>query len=145
MFKTRAFYGDFKISAEIDGARVEKTFSHLQDGDVVEIELPVTTTGVNDAQTAPLVFRLGAVYPNPFNSQTRLVFDLPSSGRVQLQIVDAVGRGIVTLMDSQAQAGQHTLVWNGENADRLAVSSGVYFCRLCFGGESRTAKILLLK
>ena len=135
VFKTRAFYGDFKISAEIDGAKVEKTFSHLQDGDVVEIELPVTTTGVNDAQTAPLVFRLGAVYPNPFNSQTRLVFDLPSSGRVQLQIVDAVGRGVVTLMDSQAQAGQHTLVWNGENADHLAVSSGVYFCRLCLAAR----------
>ena len=144
-FKSRAFYGDYKISAEIDGVKVEKMISHREDDIDIEIVLPVTTTGVNNAQINPQDFHLSAVYPNPFNSQARIDFDLPFSGHVRMQIIDTNGRDVAILADSQAQAGQHSVVWAGENAAGEAVSSGVYFCRLSFNGSIKIAGLLLLK
>jgi hypothetical protein len=93
----------------------------------------------------PVDFRLGDNYPNPFNPSTKISFDLPVSGRVNLRIHDVRGRVVRTLAAEELPFGSHTLVWAGVDERGRAVPSGVYFYRLETPGFTATRKMLLLK
>jgi hypothetical protein len=85
-------------------------------------------------------YYLFANYPNPFNPETRISFDLPQSGPTQLQIFDINGRIVTTLLTGMTSAGHHDLAFNG-----AMLPSGVYFYHLQSGNYSATRKMLLLK
>ena len=61
-------------------------------------------------------------YPNPFNTSTVIEFSLPHEEHVNLSIYDILGREVDELIDSKLIAGQHRIVWRGDD-----VSSGIYF------------------
>jgi hypothetical protein len=88
----------------------------------------------------PADFTVLAAYPNPFNSSTRIRYDLDRQSKVQLQIFDLQGRLITTLLDDVSEPGRHELLWNADN-----LSSGTYFIRLHTPQTTRTQKLLLLK
>jgi hypothetical protein len=80
--------------------------------------------------------------PNPFDPKTgptELNFILTESGEVSLTIYDAMGREIRTLIDATLEKGQHTVRWDGKDANGSFVASGVYVCRL--SNESHVASI----
>jgi hypothetical protein len=81
-----------------------------------------------------------AVYPNPFNAQTQIRFDLPQAGNVTLKVFDVLGREVETLLDKPLIAGNHIYFWNGANEP-----SGMYFVRLESGKSRITQKLMLLK
>lgn len=85
-------------------------------------------------------FRLKQNYPNPFNPTTTISFSLNRGGRVQLKVIDLLGRDIQTLVDGALGAGTHAAVFT---ADRLP--SGVYVCVLSSGGARRAMKMILMK
>jgi hypothetical protein len=101
-----------------------------------------STTGVGDT---PSVTTLGQNYPNPFNPETSIPFTLAREGRVVLQVFDANGRLVATLLDENRSAGQHVAHWNGRDARGRVSSSGVYFARLETRGSEQTRKLVLLK
>jgi flagellar hook assembly protein FlgD len=68
--------------------------------------------------------------PNPFNPRLEIAYSLPQAGRVQLEVFDARGRLVRTLLRASAPAGNGTLVWNGVDATGRPVASGVYQLRL---------------
>ncbi len=84
-------------------------------------------------------------FPNPFNPHTSLRFVLPSDGNVQLGIFDSSGRLVRQLMDDVLPAGRHEVIWNGQNGQGYAQSSGVYLSRLTFLGEERMGRLILLR
>jgi hypothetical protein len=90
--------------------------------------------------TNPRSFCLEQNYPNPFNPSTTIVFDVPKSGLVVLDVLDLQGRDVETLVDGVEVVGQHRVVFDGSG-----LASGEYFCRLRSGGFSQVRKILLLK
>jgi hypothetical protein len=79
-------------------------------------------------------------YPNPFNAQTTINFNLPEAGAVNLSVYNLMGQKVVTLIDSELPAGEHSVIWDGSNA-----ASGVYFYKLQIGDEVTTRKMNLLK
>lgn len=81
-----------------------------------------------------------SAYPNPFNAQTTIAFDLPKTGDVSLKLFDLLGREVETVLQEHMNAGTHTF-----NYDAAALPSGVYFVRLEAGGFQSTHKLLLLK
>jgi hypothetical protein len=81
-----------------------------------------------------------AAYPNPFNSKTRIVFDLPSRARISLDVFDLNGRSVATLEPFVLSAGFHELSWS---AGRL--TSGVYLIRLQANDLSATKKVILVR
>lgn len=83
--------------------------------------------------------------PNPFNPQTAIRYDLPSSGRAQLFVLDVNGRLVRTLVNEEQTAGSHSVVWNGRDDAGNAVASGVYFSVLDAGKHRLTRKLVLLK
>ena len=89
---------------------------------------------------APDEFRLYQNYPNPFNSNTKIRFDLLKSGEVKLEIFDALGRKVATLINERKQSGTYEVMFEFEN-----LNSGVYFCKLSSENLSLNMKMLLIK
>ncbi|NQV19688.1 MAG: T9SS type A sorting domain-containing protein, partial [Armatimonadetes bacterium] len=85
-------------------------------------------------------------YPNPFNPETKIVFNLPEEGNVKLEIYNIKGQKVKILMDCYTSPGDFELIWNGKDDNNLQVGSGVYFYQLNINGNSEAInKMILLK
>ncbi|MDD3095294.1 MAG: T9SS type A sorting domain-containing protein [Candidatus Marinimicrobia bacterium] len=81
-------------------------------------------------------------YPNPFNPQTLLNFEVPMAGSVHMALYDMSGRLVRTLMQRYCDAGSHTLRLRA-TAD---MSSGIYLVRMNVDGRTgAVSKVLFLK
>jgi len=113
----------------------------------------VIPLGMRDIAYAPPVgepvsrpgLSLDGAYPNPFNPATTIRFFVPEAGTVSLRIYDVAGRLVQRLVSGPTPAGEHAVEWDGRSANGNAVSAGVYFARLEWGGETQMKKIVLLK
>ena len=88
----------------------------------------------------PTKMQLHQNYPNPFNPQTTIGFNLPVAGQVSLTVYNTIGQKIVTLVDQQMKAGQHSVTWNASS-----VSSGIYFYKIQMDNRVQVRKMVLLK
>ncbi len=79
-------------------------------------------------------------YPNPFNPDTRIEFDLPASLKVKIGVYDIQGRHITTLMDAVRPAGRHSVRFSG-----AGLSSGVYLYKIDAGDHILIRKMILVK
>jgi len=85
-----------------------------------------------------------SVYPNPFNPETNIKFNIPKASYVKLVIYDLLGREVVTLADDYISAGENSVKFNGKN-----LSSGIYLYQLTAGYNAdnflKSGKLMLLK
>ena len=79
-------------------------------------------------------------YPNPFNSTTRIAFQLPYPSHVNLSIHDQQGREVTVLLNQNLTSGSHEVRWQAKDqpsgmyhcimdADGFKISKGVAFVR----------------
>lgn len=95
--------------------------------------------------TQPLGFSLGQNYPNPFNPFTTIVYTVPRSNHVRIEIFDATGSRVRRLVDDVQDAGTRTVTWDGENEVGQQVAAGVYLYRLTIGSNVASRKMILVK
>ncbi|MBN2070749.1 MAG: T9SS type A sorting domain-containing protein [Candidatus Krumholzibacteriota bacterium] len=93
----------------------------------------------------PVVYALAQNYPNPFNPSTRIRFDLPAPGHVNLSVYNASGQLVKTLTDREWVAGSHSVDWKGTNNAGAKAASGIYFYRIDAEEFSSTKKMVLLR
>ena len=93
----------------------------------------------------PNGFQLAQNYPNPFNPSTTIEFTLSRNAAVSLEIYNALGQRVRTLVDGPTKAGQHAVEWDGTDDAKAHLSSGVYFYRLTIDGASDVRKMVLVK
>ncbi|MYE91676.1 T9SS type A sorting domain-containing protein, partial [Candidatus Poribacteria bacterium] len=91
-----------------------------------------------------------ANYPNPFNPETWIPYQLAHAADVTLTIYDTEGVLVRQLDLGYQQAGYHTdrtraAYWDGRNQLGESVGSGVYFYQLRVGDYSTTRKMVILK
>ncbi|MDP8201896.1 MAG: T9SS type A sorting domain-containing protein [Candidatus Tenebribacter burtonii] len=82
-------------------------------------------------------------YPNPFNPTTTISFSILEESKIELFIYNVKGQKIKTLLNDQISAGEHSIVWNGEDDNNKPVSSGVYLYRLRSDEGVLTSKKML--
>ena len=100
----------------------------------------------NEEELSPSVGNLQlANYPNPFNPSTTISYSVPSNGDVSLNIYNAKGQWINTLVSEHKNKGNYQVVWQGKDSNGNSVASGLYLTRLVSGGKSLSNKMLLLK
>jgi len=104
-----------------------------------------SNVGVGDDDALPNSFRIYPNYPNPFNSTTKIDYQLPKKTNVQLVIFDILGRSVITLVDDILQPGYKTITWNGIDAFGNNVSAGMYFYMIQTGKNREVKKMVLLK
>ena len=108
--------------------------------------LPASTGNPTGVGETPNSYVLSvSAYPNPFNPETTVRYTVPAKGRVTLDVFDARGAHVATLVDAERDAGAHTVTWNGRDHRGTASGSGVYFARLTSPAGTRTYKMTLLK
>ncbi|HVP07449.1 MAG TPA: T9SS type A sorting domain-containing protein [Candidatus Acidoferrum sp.] len=96
----------------------------------------------------PLVpdeFDLRQNFPNPFNPNTVISFNLREQATVHLAVINIEGQLVKVLLDEAMAPGEHSAQWDGRNAYNQPVGSGVYLYRLQAGDKSITRKMLLVK
>jgi hypothetical protein len=104
------------------------------------------TTAVETSGGAPLAFRCYGAAPNPFRRAARIAFDVPSDGApVQLQIYDASGRLVRSLVNGDRPAGRQEATWDSRDDGGTPLGSGVYFARLRVGPHHASQKLLLVR
>lgn len=89
----------------------------------------------------PKKFDLSQNYPNPFNPVTKINFDLPENGLVNLRLYDMLGREVANIVNNEYRtAGYYTV-----NFDASKLSSGIYFYRMNAGSFSGIKKMAVIK
>jgi hypothetical protein len=84
-------------------------------------------------------------YPNPFATATRLTYRVPDARTVRIQVFDLLGRKVRTLVQGAAQAGQHTVTWDGRDDAGRRVASGTYLCRMQAGDHVAVQSIVVAR
>jgi len=108
-----------------------------------EYEYPV---GVGESDVPiPAGFSLSAPYPNPFNSQVQLGFNLPGRGDVTIKVYDVTGRLVFGNEITDLPVGSHRYIWGGEDNQERALSTGIYYFELTFQGAKLVKRMVLLK
>jgi hypothetical protein len=102
-------------------------------------------TEVPGESPRPATTALVGIHPNPFNPQTRIVYDLAAAGPVRLAVYDLRGVRVRTLVGATQAAGRHEIVWNGRDDGGKQAASGVYMLRLVAGEVSQLRKMTLVK
>jgi len=98
----------------------------------------------------PRETQLLANYPNPFNPETWIPFELADDAEVTVTIYDVQGKRIRQLQLGQVTAGRYVTAdqaayWNGKTETGEVVSSGTYFYQLQAGVYIETRKMVILK
>lgn len=121
--------------------------THEDDGMMGQFIVTDPTVGVDNEDESNLLqnFSINSVYPNPFNPNTKIVYQLDKSGLVNISIFDLRGRLIADLLNQHQNPGQYNIVWEGINQTGKSVPSGVYIAKLSLEGASRTEKLMLMK
>jgi hypothetical protein len=96
-------------------------------------------------QSVPEKFQLSANFPNPFNPETKIEFEIPQFTTVSIGIYDASGKLVKTLIDEPMEPGYHSVIWHGNDDNDRTVNSGVYFYKMRAGNYSEVMRCVLLR
>jgi pectate lyase len=100
----------------------------------------ITTDVTSENSEKVRDFTLNQNFPNPFNPQTSIQFQLAKEGNVTLKIFNDLGSEVKTVVNEVKQTGLYNYAIDMRNCP-----SGIYFFRLSTSGYSLTKKMLLLK
>jgi hypothetical protein len=124
----------------------EKKYSrNLQTGEGIELCAVELTTGVDEGgleSAPPASFSLWQNFPNPFNPETVIRYQLAAGCRVYLEVYDLLGNRVTTLVDGYQPAGTYSVRLSAVGA---RLSSGCYYYRLRAGGFTQTRKMAFAK
>ena len=88
----------------------------------------------------PSSFTLLPAFPNPFNSHTRITYNLPTETHLDLGLYDISGRQVMTLFSGVRPAGVWSATLDGSN-----LTSGLYFIKLNSTEQQLSQKVILVK
>ena len=165
---TTSVQGDYFAAATADLARR----SVVEVGDVIEVRVigpegNIESHTLNfkvtpeDLANAVLSIRLDSIgkpnltqllqnFPNPFNPETWIPYQLSEDSPVSLSIYDTTGKLIRTLPLGYQSAGFYhsrgrAAYWDGRNAVGEQVASGIYFYQLTTPSFHQTRRLVILK
>ena len=108
-------------------------------------DLGQTVGIVDDIKVNPYSYQLYDNFPNPFNPETQIRFEIGAQENVQILIYDILGRQIRYLVNEQYSSGFHVVNWDGTNETGQPVSSGMYIYLLKAGDYMADKKMLFVK
>lgn len=101
---------------------------------------PDTVIGIVNNSEIIKDYRLYPAFPNPFNPETKIKFDIPKLSHVKITIFDILGREVTTLINEVKEPGYYESIFNGS-----MYSSGIYFYRFESDYYVDSKKMVLIK
>jgi len=124
----------------------------LRDGRLMSSEYETTAIRLLDDPrklALPREFALRQNYPNPFNPSTTIPFAVPmvegGIAPVSVEIFNALGQRVRTLLDDAVEPGYYRMLWDGRNGNGQTMGTGIYFYRVRIGEMVQARKMMLVK
>jgi FtsP/CotA-like multicopper oxidase with cupredoxin domain len=136
---------DFIIDADIAGDYMVDVEYLAVFGETIlgTATVPVLVTGVSSTDedpTSPGSYALHQNFPNPFNPETTISFDLMDAGQVRLSVYNLLGQKVALALNSRMDAGRHSIQFDASD-----LTSGVYLYRIEANDFVATNKMMLMK
>ncbi|MBT6581263.1 MAG: tandem-95 repeat protein, partial [Bacteroidetes Order II. Incertae sedis bacterium] len=96
--------------------------------------IPVTVTDIDYESEQPKEFVLDGNFPNPFNPSTNIQFDLPSQAEVKVDVLDLLGRNMISIPAQTFGAGPDQSI----SIDASSLPSGIYIYRVVAHTSAKT-------
>lgn len=84
-------------------------------------------------------------YPNPFDTETTISFQLLKASKVEIRIYNAAGQEIKTFLFQNKNASTHTVYWDGTNNYGEYGSGGLYMISLSTSDFHTTKKVIFIR
>jgi len=152
----RKFYSLMLYSNELNEADFQLYYQESADRKIIEVSQKFTflvdmTMGdfinpviidlnYSDNEDVLKPQKMITVYPNPFNPETNIHFELAEPGTALIEIYNVKGQKLETLLNCELSAGKHLLTWNPQNQ-----SSGIYLLNFQTADTKLIRKLILLK
>ncbi len=93
---------------------------------------------------SPLTFS-ASNYPNPFNPETTISYNLTKAGVTKVEVFNLKGQLVKTLVNEVQAQGNQKVIWRGNNNQDKQVSSGIYLYKIKNTGGVISGKMVLMK
>ena len=117
-----------------------------------DVYLGADVVSIHPPGQLPQQFAIKPNYPNPFNPETTIEYQLPQPSKVVLEIYNTIGQKVRTIINREAEAGFYKVRWYGRDNNHQPVASGIYiyqFRATPFGANSaefiKAQKMVLIK
>ena len=107
---------------------------------LIKIAPDSNVVGNEHPTNIPINYDLSQNHPNPFNTTTKIKYQIPTLSFVTLKVYDVLGNEIETLVREEKRTGTCEVTWYAEN-----LPSGVYFYQLKAKNFFETKKMVLLR
>lgn len=87
-------------------------------------------------------FGLKAAYPNPFQQEINISFQLEENSKIVLTICNVLGQPVRKLASDYLLSGKYTFIWDGCDGTNFQVGKGIYICILKTKERVYTQKII---
>lgn len=84
-------------------------------------------------------------YPNPFNPQTRIRFDIGNAGHVSLDVFNIRGEHVAQLVSGHIERGINEINWSARDHHGEDLPAGLYIYTLRSAGHAISNRMMLLK
>ena len=139
---------NIKTGAEGTGElRLSNLCDNIVDASVEPITVDIFATGVRriEGQWTITKYVLEQNFPNPFNMETEIRYQIPEADFVEIAIYNSVGQKIKTLVSQNQTAGRYEVRWDGKDESGNVMASGVYVYKLVTQQFSNSKKLTLIK
>ena len=109
------------------------------------IELYADLSSTSEAEIPVLATELLGNYPNPFNPETSIRFNLSNNQNVSISVYNVKGQLVKNIANEIFNMGSHSVVWNGTDSNNKSVSSGIYFYKFATPETVQVRKMMLIK
>ena len=117
----------------------------LRESEPVSIEVIVGTGSDDNENGLPIKAELLTNYPNPFNPETTVRFNIVKDDVVNIDIFNIRGQKIKILLNDFLKVGYHEILWDGTDENRNELGSGIYFYRMQTNDFTEVKKMILMK
>ncbi len=136
------------LSIIITGTGKRRAWSYDGDGKAPKLYITYSNglqkSNDNHNKNLPEEYEL-ANYPNPFNPSTNIVFSLPKTEHVKINVYDIIGRKVANLVNDVYEAGNHKFNWVAQDNNGYSLASGIYIVRIESGSFVKSIKLMLLR
>jgi len=127
-----------------------KVENHANHNDTAAITFTFSTipTDIRDKkQILTGTYQLLPNYPNPFNPETTIPFEVGGSQAVaaKLSVYNIIGQRVAVPLDKVLSPGLYEIPWDGRDSSGREVSTGLYFYELSAANFRMLGKMILLK